>query len=189
MRKYTILSIVILLALGISLNAQGLLEGTTQVVAEASKQQQEEEEGSRKRKLGGSKEKKQEEVKTEQAEEEGVRKKTLGSGRKNDDKQKEATTQAAAGDVITGRVVSFNSMALGSEGFVSKEQAEELVGRGAPLAFKVGQKIYWVYNADGSYAGEKLANFAGLNRVGIIGKIKSNLGLNFLIASKIESME
>lgn len=94
---------------------------------------------------------------------------------------------------IKGTIVSFNDLVMGGSGKINKIQAKELVAKGSPLVFKVGNgkraKVYFVFNEDGSYAGKKLAKYAANNFVGIIGKTKKVHGINIIIAETIESMD
>lgn len=89
---------------------------------------------------------------------------------------------------IQGQVVSLNNIVLSGNGKVTKEEAKRLAENGSPIVFKSGNTIYFVYNEDGSFAGKKLANFAGNDKVGVIGKTKKVNGLNIIIATMIESM-
>jgi hypothetical protein len=67
-----------------------------------------------------------------------------------------------------------------------------LVKKGQPLALLVGKgkagKLFLIANADGSIAGEKLANLADAP-VGVVGKKVSNGGFNMIIADIIETMK
>ncbi|MDX9791561.1 MAG: hypothetical protein WC313_02730 [Candidatus Kapaibacterium sp.] len=89
---------------------------------------------------------------------------------------------------IQGQVVSFNSIVMGGNGKVSKDEAKKLADSGNPIVFKSGNKIYFVYNEDGSFAGKKLANYASNDKVGIVGKAKKVNGVDIIIATMIESM-
>ncbi len=85
---------------------------------------------------------------------------------------------------ITGNTASMNGLVTGGDGKVGKAQAVALFKKGQPLVIVAKNKIYFVYNADGSYACKKLAKHAGGN-VGVAGKIKKKNGVNFIIADKI----
>lgn len=89
---------------------------------------------------------------------------------------------------IQGQVVSFNNLVMGGNGSVTKDEAKKLADNGSPIVFKSGSRIYFVYNEDGTFAGKKLANYAGNQKVGIMGKIKKVKGLNIIIMTMIESM-
>lgn len=99
-----------------------------------------------------------------------------------------AQTKKKPAKPIKGQVVSFNDLAMGGTGKVTKDQAKELAEKGNPIVFKSGKTIYFVYNEDGTFAGKKLANYANNENVGIIGKTKKVNGINIIIASMIESM-
>lgn len=95
---------------------------------------------------------------------------------------------AYAQEPIKGQVISLNAFIMGSSGKVSKDQAKSLADAGNALVFKSGNKIYFVYNEDGSFAGKRLASFANADNVGIVGKTKTVHGLNIIIMSMIDAM-
>ncbi len=85
---------------------------------------------------------------------------------------------------LTGYTASLNGLVTSTDGKVDKSQAVALFKKGQPLVIVSKNKIYFVYNADGSYAGKKLAKFANGN-VGVAGRVKKKNGVNFIIADKI----
>lgn len=89
---------------------------------------------------------------------------------------------------LKGVVVSFDDIVKGGTGKVTKDQAKELTEKGSAMVFKVGKKIYFVYNEDGTFASKLLAKYASSEFVGIVGKTKTVNGINIIIASKIEMM-
>lgn len=90
---------------------------------------------------------------------------------------------------VKGTIVSISNLAMGGTGKVTKDQAEKLVANGEPFALKVGAKIYFVLNSDGTYAGKKISKFAHNKFVGIIGKTKTAGGLNVIIMDDIQPMD
>lgn len=91
-------------------------------------------------------------------------------------------------DAIKGTVVSLKSFAMSGDGSVTAADAEQLVNSGSPLAFMqgLGKKgiIYIVFNMDGSFAGKKLAKYAGKN-IYITGKKKTINGVKFIVLENI----
>lgn len=113
---------------------------------------------------------------------------------------KKATTGAAVkaaaqeeskpkADIIEGEVISLKGLVLGTDGKVSKEEAEKLAAKGDPIVFKTGGKVYFIFNENGTFAYDKLANFANRSKVGIIGKKQNNNGIYSIVASRIVSLD
>ncbi len=106
-------------------------------------------------------------------------------------KKKVATPKAAKPTV--GKVVSLNEVATGSFIQWKKADAAAEATKGTPFVLMVGTgtkaQIYFVYNADGSFAGKKLANYAFNKKIGVVGKIQTKNGLKIIIADTIEAME
>lgn len=109
------------------------------------------------------------------------------------EKQKTAAKTSAKTKPIKGTVISFSDFVIGGKGAVTKDEAIQLAEKGSPLVFLTGtgknQKIYFVFNEDGSFAGKNLAKYASNKAVGIIGKTKTVKGMNIIIAQMIESMD
>ena len=90
---------------------------------------------------------------------------------------------------ISGQIVSLSGLVLGN-GAVNKAEAQSMVEKAVPLMFKADAgSVCMVYNADGSYAGKKLAKYASNKKIGIIGNVKTVNGIKIIIAEKIESMD
>lgn len=89
---------------------------------------------------------------------------------------------------LKGEVISLNDFVMGSSGKVTKDQAKALADAGNALVFRSGNKIYFVYNEDGSFAGKRLAGFATAESVGIVGKTRTVHGLNIIVMSMIDAM-
>lgn len=86
---------------------------------------------------------------------------------------------------LEGMVVSFSDLVMGGSGKVNPVKAKKLANKGYPIVVKTGNgRIYWVYNSDGTFAGKKLARYAG-NDVSVYGKAKRVDNLNVIIASRI----
>lgn len=129
-------------------------------------------------------------VASELAEDETPQKKTLGAAK--DAKTTAAKVQSTAVKTrkpIMGQIVDFSSLVMGGSGIINKAKATALVEKGKPIVFKVGSKIYFVFNSDGSFAAKNLVKYANNKRVGMIGTVKRVNGLNIIIADKIESMD
>lgn len=91
-------------------------------------------------------------------------------------------------NALKGTVVSLKSLAMSGDGSVTAADAEQLVNNGSPLAFMqgFGSKgiIYIVFNMDGSFAGKKLAKYAG-KKIYITGKKKTVNGVKFIVLETI----
>ncbi|MDA3842825.1 MAG: hypothetical protein PF588_00465 [Candidatus Kapabacteria bacterium] len=123
-------------------------------------------------------------------EDDSPNKKTLGAAAEI--KKTAGATQTTAVKMskpMTGQIVDFGALVMGGNGELNKKNAEALVAKGKPIAFKVGNKIYFVFNSDGSFAANNLVRYANNKLVGIIGKTQKVNGLNIIIADKIESMD
>ncbi len=88
---------------------------------------------------------------------------------------------------LIGDVVDIAQVLTGGSGKLDRQQALKLVERGQPIGVLAHNTLYLVYHPDGSYAGKKLAKFAGAP-VGIVGQIRSRGGWNVIIADMIESV-
>jgi len=97
---------------------------------------------------------------------------------------------AASSKPMKGQIVSLDDIIKGVKNLqLTKQRAQELLEANSPLIFKVGTKLYFVQNEDGSFAFKKLASFAHNKNVGIVGKTKTVSGINVIIMSNIESMD
>jgi hypothetical protein len=80
---------------------------------------------------------------------------------------------------------------MSGDGSVTAADAEQLVANGSPLGFMegTGKKgvIHIVFNMDGSFAGKKLAKYAGKN-IAITGKKKTINGVKFIVLETIEEI-
>jgi hypothetical protein len=91
---------------------------------------------------------------------------------------------------FVGNICDLSKVIKGGEGKLSKEKAAKLLSRAQPLVLKTEKgKVYFVFNADGSYAGKKLAAYAGSSLVGINGKLKKVNGMNIIIADKMDKVK
>lgn len=112
-----------------------------------------------------------------------------GEGRQKISDQATGDKPNISQDPITGVVVSVKAMTLGDKGTISRDAAKDLAKKGDPLLFKSGGKYYYVLTTDKDYWGEKLANYAGLSKVGIYGAKAKYNGVNVILAAKIVSLE
>jgi hypothetical protein len=102
----------------------------------------------------------------------------------------EADATAGKTKPIQGQVVSLDDVIKGVKNLqLSKDRASELVEQKVPLVFKVGTKIYFVQNEDGSFAFKRLASFASNKKVGIYGRMRTVSGINVIIMTDIQSMD
>jgi hypothetical protein len=99
-------------------------------------------------------------------------------------------TAAAKSKKFTGKVVSLSDVVSGKKDLqLTKEKATELLAANSPLVFLVGSKVYFVQNADGSYAFKKLADFAHNTKVYITGTTKTTKGINMIYMEEINKAE
>lgn len=112
---------------------------------------------------------------------------------KDDSKEEKPAVKSAAGDYskdpLKGYIVSIKDVAFGAEGRISKDQAKQLVSEGKTIGFRSGNNVYIVYHENGSYAGEKILNFANRTTVGLLGKAVSKNGMNAFIMTRIVSLD
>lgn len=102
--------------------------------------------------------------------------------------EKASTTAAGTKeDPLKVRVVSLRDIVVSKPGLVNSTEATELIGKGQLLGVKTGNKVYMVYNTDGSYAGKILAKFAD-KEIGIVGKMKVVKGINVIVADLIKPL-
>lgn len=89
-----------------------------------------------------------------------------------------------------GQVISLDDVIKNTKDKqLTKSQAKELVEACSPLVFFLNKKVYFVTNEDGSFAFNKLKNYAHNKRVAIKGTKKSRNGINYIIMSSIESLD
>ncbi len=186
MKKIIILTAVLALFL---FNNAICQEATKKSLSGASKQKTEvqKESKTQKKSFSGAEKKSQDIQKKESG---TVKQKFSSTKKKTETKVKKSVVSKVSGrNPIKGKVISLNDYILGGDGTVTKEKAKKLAGKGQLIVFKANGKVYFVYHADGSCASKKLANFANLKHVGIIGKVKKIHGVYVIIADVIESME
>lgn len=92
---------------------------------------------------------------------------------------------AYADQAFEGKIVNFSSMIAGGSGDVSAEQAEKFAENGLPLAFKSGNKVYFVVNSGGMYNGKSLAKHAGKD-ITVHGQKINSKGISFILMTKID---
>ena len=102
----------------------------------------------------------------------------------------DSATKTTAQKPIQGQVVSLHDVIMGVKDLqLNREKAEELYEQKIPLVFKVGNKIYFVQNDDGSFAFKKLVGYAMNKKVGIVGKTKVVNGINVIVMTSIDAMD
>ena len=91
---------------------------------------------------------------------------------------------------LKGKIVSLDDVIKGVKDLqLTKERAEQLFENGSPLVFLYNKKIYFVQGTDGHFAFRRLANFAHHKNVGIVGKIKTVSGINYIIMEHIDKLD
>ncbi len=89
---------------------------------------------------------------------------------------------------FVGQVVSVEKLILSGDGKVNTKTAKELLTYGKPIGFLSNGTVYFIYDAGGNFAGNKLAVVADAAKVGIAGKVKTIKGLKYIIANGIYAM-
>lgn len=91
-----------------------------------------------------------------------------------------------------GSIVSMTDFFLGKE-TITKPDAVAKADQGSPIVLKVGEgkkaKLYFVINEDGSFGGKNLAKYAANKKVAVEGATKTVGGVNYIIATKIDSFD
>lgn len=89
-----------------------------------------------------------------------------------------------------GHVCELAKEMQGRDGKLTKDKAMKVFAKAQPLVLKTEKgKIYFVFNTDGSYAGKKLAAYAGPSLLGINGKLKKVNGMSIIIAEKMDKVK
>jgi hypothetical protein len=86
---------------------------------------------------------------------------------------------------LKGKIVSLNDVMAGKDKVLSVADATKLYEKGFPLAFKSGEKVYFVYSTSGVYAGKRLVKKVGKD-VTIKGKVKNKGGIQYIIMDSIK---
>jgi hypothetical protein len=87
---------------------------------------------------------------------------------------------------IKGKVASLNAIVLNQDGYVSKDKAIDLFKKGQPLVLKAdGGSLYFVYYADGFYAGKELSRHADKQSITVKGRVSTKSGINIIIYDEI----
>jgi hypothetical protein len=131
-----------------------------------------------------------------------AQKKTLGAPKPATEKKVEpkkeipapktdAKTKAKGAKPTKGTVVALAKLIGKGDGKVTKDEAIKLAEAGSPIVFMDAKgKVFFIFNADGTFAGKKLANYANNKAIGIVGKaVTLKGGFKGIIADLIESME
>jgi hypothetical protein len=106
--------------------------------------------------------------------------------------EKKAAKAPAKVKPTVGKVVSLVDYLKGDVS-ITKDAAVKKAENGNPIVLLVGEgkaaKIYFILTEDGSFGGKKLANYANNKKVGVEGKLSVKNGVNYIIATKIESFD
>ncbi len=88
------------------------------------------------------------------------------------------------------KIIALDDIATGNFKKITKPLAQEFINKGKILVVKDDyDRIFFIYNEDGSFASKKLAKYAANEYIGIIGKYKNINDINIIIATMIESMD
>lgn len=88
---------------------------------------------------------------------------------------------------VKGKVASLNALVLSQDGSVSKDKAIELFKRAQPLVLKADNgSLYFVYYADGFYAGKELSRHADKQSITVKGSVSRKSGINIIVYDEIK---
>ena len=88
---------------------------------------------------------------------------------------------------IKGKIASLNAIVANQDGYVDKSKAIDLYKRAQPLVLKTDNgNLYFVYYADGFYAGKELARHADKSSVSVTGKVSRKNGIRIIIYNDIK---
>jgi hypothetical protein len=88
---------------------------------------------------------------------------------------------------VKGKVASLNALVLNQDGSVSKDKAIDLFKKNQPLVLKADNgSLYFVYYADGFYAGKELARHADKGSITVTGRVSTKSGINIIIYDEIK---
>jgi outer membrane biosynthesis protein TonB len=100
------------------------------------------------------------------------------------EEKKEAPATSAKGE-MEGYVISMNDLITSNPKQLTAAQATALVDKGQLVLFYSGNTPYFVYHADGSFAGKRLAKMADDSSIKIKGNVRTKSGLKILIADNL----
>lgn len=93
-------------------------------------------------------------------------------------------------EALKCKIIVLDDLLIQNFKNITKPLAKDLVEKGKILVVKDDyNRIFFVYNKDGSFASKKLAKYAANQYIGILGTYKNLNGINIIIASIIESMD
>jgi len=88
---------------------------------------------------------------------------------------------------VKGKVASLNAIVSNQDCSVTKDKAVDLFKRAQPLVLKADNgSLYFVYYADGFYAGKELARNADKESITVTGKINTKSGINIIVFDDIK---
>lgn len=129
----------------------------------------------------------QEDERIEQPEDEEEAKETTDTETQKGEAKKE-TSKAASG-MMEGYAISMNDLVTSDPKKLSKTKAMDLVSKGQMILFYSNNKAYFVYHADGSFAGRRLAKMADAKAIKIKGDHRNKDGLRIIIAEDMEMVK
>jgi FtsZ-interacting cell division protein ZipA len=100
------------------------------------------------------------------------------------EEKKEAPAAASSGE-MDGYVISMNDLVTSNPKRLNAAQATALTEKGQLVLFYSNNTPYFVYHADGSFAGKRLAKMADAGFIKIKGTVKNKSGLKILIADEM----
>jgi hypothetical protein len=86
---------------------------------------------------------------------------------------------------MDGYVISMNDLVTSNPKRLNAAQATALSEKGQLVLFYSNNTPYFVYHADGSFAGKRLAKMADAGFIKIKGTVKNKSGLKILIADEM----
>lgn len=95
----------------------------------------------------------------------------------------------AASGMMEGYAISMNDLVTSNPKKLSKSKAMDLVSKGQLILFYSNNKAYFVYHADGSFAGSRIAKMADAKAIKIKGDHRNKDGLRIIIAEEMEMVK
>ena len=103
-----------------------------------------------------------------------------------------AKSNKSKAKIYKGSIASLAGVAQGVY-TINRDDATTLISKGGALVFIEGKakkaKLYFLIDQDGSFIGDKLANYAGNKNIAVKGWKKVVNGTNFIVVDFIESMD
>jgi FtsZ-interacting cell division protein ZipA len=103
--------------------------------------------------------------------------------------EKKEAPAATSGGEMDGYIISMNDLVTSNPKRLTAAQATALTDKGQLVLFYSGNTPYFVYHADGSFAGKRLAKMADAASIKIKGTVKNKSGLKILIADDMQMVK